>query len=234
MPIAESSPPIVVGIKQTSSATTIVSVTGEAAPAAHEAYCGTGRRVTGRGQRVMGPSAREGLDADSLCWFTAVSPPTLASRRSGGRPPITGAATCLRQLVHNRVRTALDVVNDHPPADRPARVLVRTDVARHEDGSIRAVRLVVRDNGPGFSDKILKRAFEPYVTTKAKGTGLGLAVVKKIADEHHALVRIRNLENPVTMASPPGKPSEEVVWRGAQVSLSFSKLSSTLPLAGTH
>ena len=41
-----------------------------------------------------------------------------------------------------------------------------------------------QDNGTGFPDHILKRAFEPYVTTKAKGTGLGLAVVKKIADEH--------------------------------------------------
>ncbi len=40
------------------------------------------------------------------------------------------------------------------------------------------------DNGPGFPEAILKRAFEPYVTTKARGTGLGLAVVKKIVDEH--------------------------------------------------
>ncbi|MBA4108357.1 MAG: PAS domain-containing sensor histidine kinase [Leptothrix sp. (in: Bacteria)] len=149
-------------------------------------------------------------------------------------PTILGDATLLRQVVHNLVQNALDVVNEHPPPDQPAQVIVRTDVPRHPDGSVRAVRLAVRDNGPGFSDKILKRAFEPYVTTKAKGTGLGLAVVKKIADEHHALVRIRNLENPLTMTTPPGKSPEEVVWSGAQVSLSFSKLSSTLPLAGTH
>jgi hypothetical protein len=55
------------------------------------------------------------------------------------------------------------------------------------------VRLKVSDNGPGFSEKVLHRAFEPYVTTKSKGTGLGLAVVKKIADEHGARVRIVNL-----------------------------------------
>ncbi|WP_231497525.1 MULTISPECIES: ATP-binding protein [unclassified Methylibium] len=40
---------------------------------------------------------------------------------------------------------------------------------------------------------MLKRAFEPYVTTKTKGTGLGLAVVKKIADEHGARIRLANL-----------------------------------------
>jgi len=138
-------------------------------------------------------------------------------------PTIQGDATLLRQVVHNLVQNALDVVTEHPPTGEPAKVIVRTDIPRHPDGSVRAVRLAVRDNGPGFSDKILKRAFEPYVTTKAKGTGLGLAVVKKIADEHHALVRIRNLENPSSNA-----------WRGAQVSLSFSKLSSTYPQAASH
>ena len=65
------------------------------------------------------------------------------------------------------------------------------------------MRLQVIDNGPGFADKVLKRAFEPYVTTKAKGTGLGLAVVKKIADEHGARVRIANLSTP-TEADPGG------------------------------
>jgi signal transduction histidine kinase len=41
-----------------------------------------------------------------------------------------------------------------------------------------------RTPAPVFRNTSFKRAFEPYVTTKAKGTGLGLAVVKKIADEH--------------------------------------------------
>ena len=70
---------------------------------------------------------------------------------------------------------------------------VHTEVARHETGELRSVRLVVADNGPGFLDKVLKRAFEPYVTTKTKGTGLGLAVVKKICDEHAARIRLTNL-----------------------------------------
>ena len=41
----------------------------------------------------------------------------------------------------------------------------------HDSGQ--RVRLIVQDSGPGFPEHILKRAFEPYVTTKAKGTGLG-------------------------------------------------------------
>jgi signal transduction histidine kinase len=100
------------------------------------------------------------------------------------------------------------------------------------------VRLIVRDNGPGFSDKVLKRAFEPYLTTKTKGTGLGLAVVKKIADEHGALVRLRNLDgNAVSIpptASLSGYPSQVHTMRGAQVSLSFSKLSSQSDQIRSH
>jgi nitrogen fixation/metabolism regulation signal transduction histidine kinase len=61
------------------------------------------------------------------------------------------------------------------------------------DGSTRtAVRLAISDNGPGFAPKILARAFEPYVTSKARGTGLGLAMVKKIIDEHGGRIDIQN------------------------------------------
>ena len=56
------------------------------------------------------------------------------------------------------------------PGRRPRRGAHRD--ARDEHGELRAVRLTVIDNGPGFAENVLKRAFEPYVTTKAKGTGL--------------------------------------------------------------
>ena len=82
---------------------------------------------------------------------------------------------------------------------------------RSESG--RWVRLLVLDHGPGFAEAILQRAFEPYVTTKAKGTGLGLAVVKKIMDEHGGRVEIAHrLEGDAV--------------RGAQVSLSFRVANS--------
>ncbi len=130
-------------------------------------------------------------------------------------PQIVGDTTQLRQVIHNLVQNALDAVADKPDG----RVRVVTEAASNEQGEVRAMRLQVIDNGPGFADKVLKRAFEPYVTTKSKGTGLGLAVVKKIADEHGARVRIANLSTP-TEADPGG-----VLARGAQVSLSFSKFA---------
>lgn len=168
----------------------------------------------------------------------AIEHGTLQVQLGENLPLILGDATLLRQVVHNLVQNALDAISEHPPADQTPRVLIRTDAPLKEDGSIRAVRLAVRDNGPGFSDKILKRAFEPYITTKAKGTGLGLAVVKKIADEHTALIRIRNLSpegNQIPQqASELGYPSQLHTVRGAQVSISFSKLSSKPTQAGSH
>ncbi|MDE2369633.1 MAG: HAMP domain-containing protein [Burkholderiales bacterium] len=137
----------------------------------------------------------------------------LKLRLAPNLPAILGDATQLRQVIHNLVQNALDAVADRPDGQ----VELITSAARGEHGELRAVRLTVIDNGPGFADKVLKRAFEPYVTTKTKGTGLGLAVVKKIADEHGARVRAANIhvgderDGPVT---------------GARVSLSFSKFAA--------
>jgi nitrogen fixation/metabolism regulation signal transduction histidine kinase len=67
---------------------------------------------------------------------------------------------------------------------------------------------MVLDCGPGFEPAILKRAFEPYVTTKTKGTGLGLAVVKKIMDDHGGRIELAQRQDSLHAT-------------GAQVSLSF-------------
>ena len=107
----------------------------------------------------------------------------------------------VRQMVHNLIQNAQDAVAARPGAE----VVLRT--RRTDSGQW--VRLSVIDQGPGFAEHILKRAFEPYVTTKPKGTGLGLAVVKKIMDEHGGRV---DLSNRVI--------DDQVV--GAQVSLSFT------------
>ena len=138
----------------------------------------------------------------------------LASSCAKDLPWIVGDATQLRQVIHNLVQNGLDAVAERPDG----RVRISTEPVRNELGELRAVRLAVQDNGHGFADKVLKRAFEPYVTTKSKGTGLGLAVVKKIADEHGARVRIGNI-----VSRLGGDEAGPAV--GAQVSLSFSNLA---------
>jgi len=122
-------------------------------------------------------------------------------------PRIMGDAQQLRQVVHNLLQNAQDASLQTAATQgvAPACVTIST---RWSESSQR-VRLTIEDCGPGFAQHILQRAFEPYVTTKARGTGLGLAVVKKIADEHGARIDLAN------------RIEGEVV-KGAQVSLSFA------------
>jgi nitrogen fixation/metabolism regulation signal transduction histidine kinase len=113
---------------------------------------------------------------------------------------IRGEPTRLRQVFHNLIQNALDAQVDVADPAYEFTVALRGD----------ELTLSVADAGSGFPEDMMHRAFEPYVTTKAKGTGLGLAIVKKIVDEHHGRVTMENR-----------RP------RGARVTLHF-------PLEGTN
>lgn len=110
-------------------------------------------------------------------------------------PKIMGDATQLRQVIHNLLQNAQDAVADNAKPGFVPRIDVITDVVRYtgtDQVAHSAVRLSIIDNGPGFSSKIMARAFEPYATSKPRGTGLGLAMVKKIIDEHGGRIDIQN------------------------------------------
>jgi len=127
-------------------------------------------------------------------------------------PQVMGDAQQLRQVIHNLLQNAQDASESCQVSGTEDRsVVLRTQYLR----TTGRVRLSVLDCGGGFPDQILKRAFEPYVTTKMKGTGLGLAVVKKIADEHGSRVDIVNRVLGGTVV-------------GAQVSLSLA-IENTAP-----
>ena len=102
---------------------------------------------------------------------------------AAGLPPLLGDAAQLRQVIHNLLQNTQDAL----AGTREPRVVVASDTAGE------MVRLTVTDNGCGFPETVIQRAFEPYVTTKPKGTGLGLAVVKKIVEEHGGTATIANV-----------------------------------------
>ncbi len=99
-----------------------------------------------------------------------------------GQVTVRGDATMLRQVLHNLLQNAQDALEG--VADPVICVSSRV-----ESGMI---CLAVCDNGSGFPQELLARAFEPYVTTKRHGTGLGLAIVKKIVEEHKGNIQISN------------------------------------------
>ena len=130
-------------------------------------------------------------------------------------PAVMGDATQLRQVIHNLLQNAQDAIADNVKTEVPARIDVVTEIVRYTSADKTdksAVRLSIIDNGSGFSSKILARAFEPYATSKPKGTGLGLAMVKKIIDEHGGRIDIQNRSD----------------TNGAKVSLLLLKLAPDL------
>ena len=91
-------------------------------------------------------------------------------------PPVEGDPVQLRQVFVNLIENAV-----HAASPR-GEVAVR---ARAEDG---AVELSVEDSGRGVDEATRRRLFEPLITTKEKGIGLGLALVKRIAERHGGTV----------------------------------------------
>ena len=109
-------------------------------------------------------------------------------------PKIMGDATQLRQVLHNLLQNAQDATSELN-GERAPQIDVRTESIRYSDadGATRiAVSLSITDNGPGFDSKVMARAFEPYVTSKPRGTGLGLPVVKKIVEEHGGRIELQH------------------------------------------
>lgn len=99
-------------------------------------------------------------------------------------PAVAGDPSLLRQVLVNLIKNAQEAL----PEGELAQIRILTRL--HGDH----IDLCVEDNGPGFPDEFKNRMFEPYATTKPKGTGLGLPVVKKIVEEHHGSVTVSNME----------------------------------------
>jgi nitrogen fixation/metabolism regulation signal transduction histidine kinase len=103
-----------------------------------------------------------------------------------GLPKIKVDSNMMRQVLINLIQNAQDamVSNTKKPS-------IKINTNKYKNYLV----LSIEDNGPGFSEDILKKAFEPYVTTKSHGTGLGLAIVKKIIEEHEGIIVVENIKS---------------------------------------
>lgn len=110
--------------------------------------------------------------------------PRISLELAGELTPVRGDPARLRQVIHNLLQNAQDALI---AANDPS-ITVRTEL----NNSV--IELSVIDNGKGFSEQVEAHVFEPYVTTKPKGTGLGLPIVKKIIDEHGGTIQIKNIQ----------------------------------------
>ena len=111
---------------------------------------------------------------------------------------VSGDDALLRQAILNLARNAAEAAADNPAGGR---VMIRGEIDK--SGPVGGLRISIADNGPGIPAEALTKIFMPFYTTKANGTGLGLAVVQKIIVQHGGSIEARN---------QPSGGAEFVVW----------------------
>jgi signal transduction histidine kinase len=107
------------------------------------------------------------------------------------------------RLIEKTAGTNLTYCGDHFRLIQVFRILFENSLAACSDpveieiaacptllGSRRAIRIAVRDNGPGLNQEQRERIFEPFYTTKTKGTGLGLAIAQRIVEAHEGKIEV--------------------------------------------
>jgi signal transduction histidine kinase len=111
---------------------------------------------------------------------------------------VSGDDALLRQAILNLARNAAEAATDNPAGGR---VIIRGEIDK--SGPLQGQRISIADNGPGIPAEALTKIFMPFYTTKANGTGLGLAVVQKIVVQHGGSIEARN---------QPAGGAEFIVW----------------------
>ena len=114
------------------------------------------------------------------------------ARTRGGDVTVTGEfgrvegdEVLLRQAFSNLCRNALEACTD-------ANVPPRITIDGVEESAHNVLRITITDNGPGIEPGAAATIFTPFFTTKARGTGLGLALVQKIIVTHNGRITAAN------------------------------------------
>jgi signal transduction histidine kinase len=118
--------------------------------------------------------------AEAATGAEGVTPERIVVEVIGPLPRLVIDSQLLRQALINLMVNALQA----SPPEHP--VHVHATIDRSDSRSF--VRIDVRDAGPGISSTVAAQIFEPFFTTKAKGTGLGLPIVKRIVEAHQGRI----------------------------------------------
>jgi signal transduction histidine kinase len=123
----------------------------------------------------------------------------------------------LHQLLWNLILNSVQAMPDGGEVRVVAAVLepvapqASGDMGRNAENKEASVEICVRDTGEGISAEVLERIFDPFFTTKPEGSGLGLATVHRIVEEHGGSLKLESEERrgtTVRVRLPRGETSD--------------------------
>jgi PAS domain S-box-containing protein len=127
----------------------------------------------------------------------------LVKNIAGALPAIQGDAVRLERVILNLTNNAIEAINDG------GRIEIAAAEKINPDGP--GVELIVSDNGCGIPPENLGAIFKPFFTTKQAGTGLGMAIIQKIIEEHQGNISVESETGKgtkFTLFLPLNKPSD--------------------------
>jgi len=135
------------------------------------------------------------------------APVRVEKNYEAGLPLVPLDESLCEQAFLNIVQNAYDAMSS---SGGTLRVQVRRSRAQSRDGGNQdGVEVRIEDNGPGIPPELREQIFNPFVTTKKTGVGLGLSIVSKIIDGHHGSIRIESPDHPT---ATPGSGARFVIF----------------------
>jgi two-component system sensor kinase FixL len=141
-----------------------------------------GRGETERRQLELGGLAIESVALARAAQGREAAPIPIVM--DGKRHAVVGDPVQLQQVLVNLLRNALEATD----GQSAPRILLRLSIVEGD------VRIEVEDNGPGMPPQILERLFEPFLSTKQKGMGIGLSICRAIIEAHHGRIEAKTPE----------------------------------------
>ena len=124
-------------------------------------------------------------------------------------PPVPLDESLSEQAFVNILQNAYDAMG---LSGGRLRIKARKTQAGGRDADTNGVEVIIEDTGPGIPLDLREQIFNPFVTTKKTGVGLGLSIVSKIIDGHHGHISIEDAGNPAAGNGAPGSGARFVIF----------------------
>lgn len=123
-------------------------------------------------------------------------------------PTVEGDSVQLEQVILNLIRNGIEAMESHASHPRVLQLSTRM----HSDSE---VEVIIQDSGPGLADEIAAQVFQPFITTKSNGLGMGLSISRSIVEAHHGRIWLAPTE-PMTGAKPLSSDGSPQTISGAE------------------